>query len=657
MRNTIYLLGALAGILFLTASPVRAQGTGVIYGLVQDSSGAIIPNAKVTVTDTARGLNWSLRPSEEGFYTLQPAQVGTYKVEVEAEGFKKSSHTGIVVRADERARLDVTLEVGTPTQTVEVTTQAALVESSTATLTTLVDSDRVKQLPLNGRNVLDLQRLLPGVTGNTGESGGANAGVSINGTRGTMSNYTLDGANAVDGFTNTAHYMPNPDAIQEFSVVSFAMSAEYGRGAGGQINVVTRSGTNQIHGTAFEFLRNDKLNARSFFAASKEVLRQNQFGGSFSGPVVLPKVYNGKDRTFFYFTHQSTRQRYHSLNTINYLMSDLERTGDFSKSSRIPLDPNNNRAPFANGIIPSGRIDPVARKIVDTLLPQSPGGAGGVYRFQFPRKQDFVEYMGKVDHSFSQKNRLGFRYFWHDRDEVLIGGLPQFLNWVSAPTRNLVAEDTHVFSPTLTNVFRFARTVVEEKGGPIVGVSYDQLGAKISVPEVAGQKWLALSTTNFSLSGRRPSDEYRQLYQFSDTVSWFRGRHQLKMGAEIRRIYYDIPLGSVAGGSFSFGTAFTGDGSGDFLLGLPTSFYQDAPRLQTCQGYERDFFIQDDIKINRRFTLNLGLRWEPRIPVQEKNGNFTSYMPGVRSTRFPNAPLGLVFSATPASRWAATTAT
>ena len=164
---------------------------------------------------------------------------------------------------------------------------------------------------------------------------------------------------------------------------------------------------------------------------------------------------------------------------------------------------------------------------------------------------------------------------------------------------------------------------------------------------MAGQKWLVLSTSDFAMSGRRPSDEYRQLYQFSDTLIWFRGRHQIRAGAEIRRIYYDIPLGSVAGGSFSFGTSFTGVGSGDFLLGLPTSFLQDAPRLQTCQGYERDFFFQDEIKVSRRLTLNAGLRWEPRVPVTEVNGNFTSYIPGMKSTRFVNAPLGMGFPGDP----------
>ncbi|HEU0121100.1 MAG TPA: carboxypeptidase regulatory-like domain-containing protein [Bryobacteraceae bacterium] len=619
-----------------------AQGTGSIYGTILDPSGSVVSDASVTITNEATGVRRTLQTAGDGQYLLSPLPVGSYRIEVEAKGFGRKAQTGIDVRADERARVDVEIAIGQTSQLVEVKAQQALVESSTATLSTLIDRERVSQLPLNGRNVLDLQRLLPGVTGNTGESGGSNPGLSVNGTRGTMSNYTMDGANAVDGFTNTAHSMPNPDAVQEFSMVTFAMSAEYGRGAGGQINVVTKSGTNDFHGTAFEFLRNNALNARSFFAASKETLRQNQFGGTFGGPVLIPKLYNGKDRTFFFFSHQSTIQRFHSLNTVNYLMSDLERQGNFSRSARIPNDPATN-APFPGGIIPASRIDPISRKVVDELLPNANGGAGGIYRFTFPRRLDQVEYLGRIDHIISDKNRLSGRFFWNDRDERLIGGLPQFLNWVTAPTRNFVLEDTHVFSPNKTNVARYVETLVQERGGQLLGTSFDQLGVKIFVPEVAGQKWLVLSTPDFALSGRRPSDERRRLTQITDTFMWIKGKHQIKLGGELRRIFYDIPLGSVAGGSFTFGTNFTGVSSGDLLLGLPTRFFQDAPRLQTASGFEQDFFFQDDIRVSRRFTLNLGVRYEPRVPVRERNGNFTSYIPGAKSTRFPNAPLGLVF--------------
>lgn len=635
------LLAALCG-----SSVAMAQGSGSIYGTVSDPSGSVVVNAAVTITNESTGVRRTLQTGSDGEYLLYPLPVGSYRIEVEASGFTRKAQTGIDVRADERARVDMELALGQTSQLVEVAGQQALVESSTATLSTLIDSGRVTQLPLNGRNVLDLQRLLPGVTGNTGESGGSNPGLSVNGTRGTMSNYTMDGANAVDGFTNTAQTMPNPDAVQEFSMVTFAMSAEYGRGAGGQINVVTKSGSNDFHATLFEFLRNNVLNARSFFAASKETLRQNQFGVTFGGPLWIPKLYNGRNRTFFFFSHQTTLQRFHSLNTVNYLMSDLERSGDFSRSPRVPTDPKTG-APFPNGIIPESRIDPVSRRVVDELLPRVNGGAGGTYRFTFPRQLDQVEYLGRLDHNFSDKNRLSGRFFWNDRDERLIGGLPEFQNWVTAPTRNFVVEDTHIFSPTKTNIVRYVETLVQERGGQLLGTSFDQLGSKIYVPEVAGQKWLVLSTPDFAMSGRRPSDERRRLTQISDTFLWIKGRHQIKMGGELRRIFYDIPLGSVAGGSFTFATNFTGVSSGDFLLGLPTRFYQDAPRLQTASGFEPDFFIQDDIRVSRRFTLNLGLRYEPRIPVHERNGNFTSYIPGMKSTRFVNAPLGLVFPGDP----------
>ncbi len=623
-----------------------AQGSGTVHGVIRDASGAVVNNASVTLTNTATGLARAVTSGEDGGYVIAPVGVGDYRVEVEVPGFKKAIQSGIVVRADERSRVDLTLEVGSPAQSVEVSSQAVLVESTTATLSTLVDSDRIRQLPLNGRNVLDLQRLLPGVTGNTGETGAENAGFSVNGSRGTMSNYTMDGGNAVDGFTNTAHAMPNPDAVQEFSVVSFAMSAEYGRGAGGQINVVTKSGTNSLHGSAFEFFRNNVLNARRYFSPSREILRQNQFGATVGGPLLLPKVYNGKDRTFFFFSFQSTPQRFHSTRTINYLMSDLERQGDFSRSSRVPTDPL-SRAPFPDGRIPASRIDPVSRRVVDQLLPRSENGLGGVYRFNFPQERDLNQFLGRMDHSLTSRNRVTARFFWHENDEINIGGLPEFLNFIGFPTRNVTLEDVHVASPTMTNTFRFTWSSVTEKSGQISGLSFDQLGVKIFVPEVLGQKFMVLSTQDFSMSGRRPSGEERQLREFGDTLNWIRGRHQMKLGADIRRVRFDLPLGAGAGGSFSFANSFTGVASGDFLLGLPLSFSQTAPQFQGGRGWEQDFFFQDDIRISPRLTLNAGLRWEPRSPPTEVNGNLVSFIPGQNSQRFVNAPLGLVFPGDP----------
>ncbi len=645
-RRFMQLFAWTLALLAAGAPQLNGQGSGAVHGIVRDASGASVAAAKVTLTHVGTGLAREVASRDDGEYTFTPVGVGEYRVEVEAAGFKKAVQTGIVVRADERSRVDLALEVGSPNQTVEVTGQAVLVESTTATLSTLVDSERIKQLPLNGRNLLDLQRLLPGVTGNTGESGAENAGFSINGTRGTMSNYTMDGGNAVDGFTNTAHAMPHPDAVQEFSVVSFAMSAEYGRGAGGQINVVTKSGTNQLHGSAFEFFRNNVLNARRFFSPAREILRQNQYGASIGGPLWMPKLYNGKDRTFFFFSFQSTPQRFHSTRTINYLMSDLERQGDFSRSPRVPTDPR-SRAPFPDGRIPASRVDPVSRRIVDELLPRSPGGAGGVFRFNFPQERDLNQYLGRLDHSLSSRNRLTARFFWHENDEINIGGLPQFLNFIGFPTRNITLEDTHVASPTMTNLFRFTWSQVTEKSGQLSGLSYDQLGAKIFVPEVAGQKFMVLSTQDFAISGRRPSAEDRQLREFGDTFNWVSGRHQMRMGADVRRLRFDLPLGAGAGGSFSFGNNFTSVASGDFLLGLPLSFAQTAPQFQAGRGWEQDFFFQDDIRVAPRVTINAGIRWEPRSPPAEVNGNLVSIIAGQKSQRFPNAPLGLVFPGDP----------
>ena len=635
----------------LLVTPILAQDTGTVWGIVKDSSGAVTPGAQVRITNLRTGQAQVATSRDDGTYYLTSLPVGLYKLEAERTGFKKYSRPELTVNVSENTRVDISLDTGDISDTVTVTGEAALVETSTATEGTLISSASIRQLPLNGRNALQLQLLAPGVTAHGAESGGENRGVSINGSRGTMNNYTLDGANAVDGFTNTAQVVPSPDALQEFSVVQFALSAENGRTAGGTINVVTKSGTNNVHGSVFEFLRNDKLNARSFFAPSREVLRQNQFGGVVGGPITLPKKifgpagYDGHDRTFFLFSYQGTIQRFAATTTIPSLPSDLERLGDFSQAAQKPINPLTGQR-FPNDIIPSSRIDPAARRFVDEMLPRSPTGLRGPLFFNFPSKTDFEQYLIRVDQKITRDNNLTVRAFWNNNESVSLGSnnIPGFANRpADFITRNYVVSDTHNFSPNLINDFYFSYSSVAEQGGPVSSTSFQNLGVKINPLVRDGQTWMVLITPDFRANGNRVANEARSLYQITDKITYVVGKHFLKFGVDIRHGRTDLANGSSGGGFFQFDAQFTRVAFADFLLGLPVVFLQDAGTRQIGRIKEYDFFVQDDFKVSRRLTLNLGLRYEPRIPQYEENGNLSTIRPGQKSQRYLTAPTGLVF--------------
>ncbi|MFN7938078.1 MAG: carboxypeptidase regulatory-like domain-containing protein [Bryobacteraceae bacterium] len=621
------------------AAAAFPQGAGTIYGTVKDSSGAIVPNAQVLITNSRTGFTRQLETNPEGAFFLSPLPVGEYQLEAQFSGFQKFIQKGIILNADANARVDVELTVGESSRSITVTADAALVDTTRSMQVTLVDSARMKDLPLNGRNPLDLQFLQPGVTRHRFNSGGENEPVSVNGSRGTMNNYTLDGGNAVDAHTGTAAAMPNPDALEEFSIVQFANSAEYGRGAGGQVNVVTKSGTNSFHGSAFHFLRNDKLNARDYFSPSRSVYRKNQYGGTFGGPVF-------KDKTFFFGSYQGTRQRLHSTRTIRYLPSDLERVGNFSNSVQRPNDPLTG-ARFPNDLIPTSRIDPASRKFTDLWVPRNPEPVGGPYRFNYPTRDDSDQYLFRGDHHLSSNNRISARYFHNTHPTRDFGNLPGFNLDRKFTARNLSVNNTHTFRANLVNDFRYTFGRVVEFGTPFSGQSLETLGVKVHVPEVLGYKWIYIDTGDFGVRDIRPGRELRDLHQFTNTVLHVRGKHSLKFGGEARRTITDYFIAGFSTGYFSFTNQFTRVNMGDFLLGLPVRYSQSNSTVQRGIGTEYDFFVQDDYRIARTFTLNFGVRYEPRVPPYDREGHMSYYQAGAQSTLYPNAPAGMLFTGDP----------
>src|SRR4051794_36000441 len=371
-------------ILFAVALPVAAQQG--ILGNVTDGSGGAVPGANVLIVNTGTNAVSQATTNNEGFFTAPSLPVGGYSVTVEKTGFKKSVHTGITLQVDQRAEVNFRLDVGETTDSIEVTGEAPLVDTSSATVGKVVENRRIADLPLNGRNALALVMLTPGVKSQAGptnsgfvDRGTALSAVSINGGPSSLNSFIIDGGNNNSAYLADINVSPTVDAVQEFKVQSNVMSAEFGFTAGGVINIVTKSGTNTPHGSLYYFVRNDAFDARNAFAATKAPFRYNQYGGTIGGPVVLPKIYNGKDKTFFFFNYEGWQNR-RSASNILPVPTAAQRTGDWSAvkdAAGIPTliydpattvaNPNGSgfvRAPFAGNIIPANRLDPVALKML-----------------------------------------------------------------------------------------------------------------------------------------------------------------------------------------------------------------------------------------------------------------------------------------------------
>src|SRR5260221_8093283 len=373
--------------LVLTYPALCQNVNGTFTGVITDATGAVAPNASVTARNTGTSAAFAARSDGEGVYWIRSIPVGVYDITAESPGFQKFEAREIRVQVNEIVRVDIKLNLGSTTETVTVTGAATIVDTSTATLKAVVDQKRIEELPLNGRDPTQLMRLIVGVTPdpNAGVTSGTTypgvTPVSVNGGRSNTTNYILDGAQNNDLYSNAPSPLPNPDALQEFSVQTNNFSAEYGRQSGGIVNAITRSGTNQDHGSAFEFVRNNELNAANYFspivnnAKVSDGLKRNQFGGTIGGPVVIPRLYNGRDKSFFFFSYQGTLIRRTPISSAVVVPSAAQRNGDFSsllpKAIRDPL----GNQPYPGNIIPASQFSPISKYIIDNALPVPPAGS------------------------------------------------------------------------------------------------------------------------------------------------------------------------------------------------------------------------------------------------------------------------------------------
>ncbi len=670
------MLATIALALVFGFCPVRgyAQAFGTISGNVTDPSGAVIPGAKVTATETGTTFSRTATTGRNGQYVIPNLRPTQYDMTVEANGFKKVIRKGITLLANQSATVDFHLQLGSTVQSVTVTGGAPLVNTTTQTLSSVVGRERMVGLPLNGRNAVQLMTLVPGVTGvspatTTSQStlpGATNA--NINGSRNNQTSYELDGANYVDQYYNVNIPFPFPDALQEFSVQTDNYSARYGGNAGGVVNVVTKSGTNQFHGDLFEFVRNPVFNARNFFSVDRDKIKRNQFGGTFGGPVVIPHVYNGHDRTFFFVGYQG--ETYRDVSTSHtFVPTPDELNGNFSAllDASNPNNPTGKATqidnpwpyaigttgpgqPFPGNIIPASGLDPAALNLAQNYLPHV-GGDGGVF-YTHPTVQDITQVILRLDHRLGDKDTLTGRWY---KDHVNFvpqnpaGNLLGYAAGYDQPVNNIMIQETHTFRPNLLNQasFTFSNVPTEKT---FTSNSPNAATFGVQLPWLPTTKWIQNIDVSgaFGINGGAKGPFNNKDYGFQDNLSWVLGRHNIDLGMSYDRSIVNLGDQYLAQGAFSFNATSTNYSLASFLLGYMNNFHQGYGEYKNNRNNFWAFYFNDSFHATRRLTLNYGLRYEPYFPWREIKGRAEQFSPsnyyaGVMSQKFINAPPGLLF--------------
>jgi hypothetical protein len=447
VRGSLIVLALMAG-----GHLLYGQGTARIVGVVSDSGGGLVPNAQVTLINDATGLREAASTDDGGRYNFTQLAVGNYRIEVSKPGFKKETQTGVNLVAEQVYTADIRLEIGNVSESVEVTSSSATVETAVSSVRSTVRTELIEDLPLNGRDALSLQTLVPGSVNQPGArvSLSEENGISVNGARGSDNNVILDGGTNVDVYTGTPASLPNPDALQEFSVVSSSFDSEYGRSAGSLVSAVIKSGSNSYHGSAYDYLRNDDMDAHQFFFGGtllpKNPLKQNQFGASLGGPIK-------RDKTFLFGSWESLRNVQSSPGSAGPMPTALEVAGDFSQSKNKPTDPTTGQ-PFPNNVIPASQISKPALTIANLLFPL-PNAPGNILNFNAPGSQNINQYVLRLDHSFTNNDRINISYFHNDNFLVSNFGLPFEEGYSHWTNDHVAANYTKILSPTKVNSFTY----------------------------------------------------------------------------------------------------------------------------------------------------------------------------------------------------------
>jgi Carboxypeptidase regulatory-like domain/TonB-dependent Receptor Plug Domain len=645
--------------LFLLAFSLHGQTyTGSIGGRVVDRSGLPVPKAAIAVIEEATNTTLKTATSESGDYLVNYLKPGSYTVQISAPGFKVHEETGIPLQINQARRVDPVLEVGQVTEKVEVTASAAQVNYASPEIGQVVDAQQLVELPQiatnsRGRSPFLLAKILPGVTTNGNTYTNIN-GFSFAGGRKATKEILVDGLPTTNPSDNTYTLTPSPDSISEFKVLTTPFSAEYGHTGGGVMIATSRSGGNVLHGSAYDLFRNRLLNGRDFFLPAQSTVKyvQNDPGGTIGGPVVIPHLYNGRNKTFFFVDFNVTLASQGNV-FQGIVPTDLQRSGNFSQTLAggqvVPIyDPNTAhlgadgktmvRDPFAGNIIPTSRFDPVGAAILKFFPAANASINGNNYFVTPPSTNDNWQYLGRIDQNFGENDRAFFRFGQYSPNSNAPDNIPNKANngtfggWVDTQS---VINETHIFGPTLVSDFRFG-WVQEDNYTTAATAPVPELGLQgvnlSSFPQVAVSQMI-------SLGSKASSHDRDRSWVFNEAMTLSKGRHSVKFGGDFRRQMYNNYSPGKLSGSYTFGNTFTsispndtksGFGLADLLLGMPAassfSFNDYTYRLNINSA---GAFVQDDFKILHNLTLNLGLRWEWDGPYSEANNQFASFNPAI----------------------------
>jgi Carboxypeptidase regulatory-like domain len=665
----------------LSASVAFAQrGQGTINGTVQDQSGALVAGAQVTIKEVLTGTVTNLNTTSDGHYSAPFLLPGKYDVSVARQGFASQTQTGIVLDAEQVASVNFTLRPGSENVKVEVTANSTAIDTTTGTVGETMDEKTIQELPLNGRNPAALVALSPGAidanqvtnfnTPGPGSGFPSETGASVNGSRMGGVYYQLDGMVAMNNYFQTADPFPNADATEEFHVLTNNFDAQYGYTAGAIVSVVTKSGTNQWHGNAFEFLRNNDFNATDYFSHQADPLKRNQFGGSIGGPIV-------KNKLFIFGNLQLTRQLLSSSEGYSYVPNNAELGGDFSAicgtgftagicndrdSNGNVIDQiykswndHSNANAYLNNQVDPSTYSPFALN-VEKLIPQT-DASNGAYFVNGVIKNDWSrEFTIRSDYNISNSQRLSGRVFYDNYNRPGYGGGGDLLA-ASGDSRgwfghalNVVVSHTWTIGPNVVNNFSVGYHKNNTSSIPgLAPLSFKTLGANLNTTS----QWFGWfgdggSTGSGFFVSEIPVIQGRHNWNIADTISWNKGKHTITAGGNVLT-QYGLEQATWEGDpGVSFNGSVTGDSDLDFLLGLPNQIQASGGEYNVYGAKNLAMFGQDSIKLTPSLTVNLGLRWEPQIaPVSLDHHKTVDFIPGEQSQRFPNAPVGTVYPGDP----------
>jgi hypothetical protein len=662
---------------------MQAQGLGKIVGTVTDQSGAAIPDAKVVATQTGTGTTTETVTNSTGGYVFPVLPPTTYNITFSASGFSTSTQKNVLLQADQAVTVSMMLQVGSAASEVTVTSEVPQVDTTTSTLSQVVDTARVNELPLNGRNAASLTTLTAGVNvapniasidqGNT-KTFPVVVLITSNGARTNMSNYLLDGANNVDEYTNVNAPFPFPDALQEFSVQTSNYAAEYGQNAGGVTNIITKSGTGQYHGDVFEYLRYQVFNAHDHFSTTTvngvlkpytDPLKRNQFGGVVGGPVAIPKIWTLKNGYFFAgYQGQRWRSTAATTSSNSSLPSTAHVAGQFPftatgtpTTSNCVYDPLNKVCfPYTNvggnnyvATIPTSRFDKASLALLNYIPVAAANGTPYTY-FQ-NNSQNYDEIIGKYDQELGLKDRMTMRYFLDKFHFVGVLDPKNYLTYQDQSDityQSAMLSETHQFSDHMLNSLILSYQREGSERGPLPGgINMNTLGVNIWQPAYPSIQQISVSG-NFSI-GQNPHAKFnRSNVTVAEDVHWIKNTHTISFGfhGELSRL--DVNNENGQPGSFGFTATTTNNAMASFFLGYMSSFSQASGSFQNNRGKFAGLYVQDSWKPTHKLTLNYGLRWEPFIPQTAAGRigvfNATNYAAGTHSVKYPNAPAGLLFA-------------